>query len=93
MEGASYVSGLDGNPKVLYLNSDNDDDLWLNANYVNPDNTWNDNNEIVFRQPRNSLYFFPDFSGKFCFGRVFSFIFFKYFCICPSVYLLCLGNL
>ena len=45
----------DGNLKVFKLNH-NDDGMWLNGNYANPDNTWNPDNSFLFRFC-NLLYF------------------------------------
>jgi len=56
----------DGNPNVFYLKHDRDK-RWLNANYANPENQWNLENEIVFSLG-NSLRFSPVYlSGEFCF--------------------------
>lgn len=38
----------DGNPNVFELER-NEDGLWLNHNWANPENRWNPKNEIVFR--------------------------------------------
>ncbi len=45
MEGVVHSS--DGNPNVLNANR-NDDESWVNANYDNPDNQWNDNGAFAF---------------------------------------------
>ena len=44
-----------GNPHVFNLNS-NDDGLWLNDNWTNPDNEWNSDNQFVFRVPKVFLF-------------------------------------
>src|SRR3989344_3026475 len=73
-EGISYITDSDGNPNVFNVKCNDDGTRWLNANWVNPDNEWNLDNEIVFRL-RNSLHFSSvrlcD-SGEFC------------FCSCPA---------
>ena len=38
----------DGNPNVFKLNRNDDGKQWLNANYANPDDQWNLENEVVF---------------------------------------------
>ena len=43
-----------GDPKVFDL-AHNDDGLWLNNNFANPDNKWNADNEFMFRLRK---YFF-----------------------------------
>ena len=48
MGGTSYNS--DGNPNVLNANR-NDGGRWLNANWDNPDNHWNDNGAFAFLVP------------------------------------------
>jgi len=55
MGGTLYVTDSDGNLNVFNVEHD-DDGLWLNANYANPDNHWNGDNRWVFRR-RNSLHF------------------------------------
>ena len=58
----------DGNPNVFNVECNDDGTLWLNTNWVNPDNTWNLDNRIVFRL-RNSHHFSPVFlMGEFCFA-------------------------
>jgi|SRR3989338_5558375 len=54
--GISYITDSDGNPNVFNVKCNDDGTRWLNANWVNPDNEWNLDNEIVFRL-RNSLHF------------------------------------
>jgi hypothetical protein len=44
----------DGNPNVLYSNR-NDDGQWVNANWDNPDNQWNDNGASAF--PLSAILF------------------------------------
>src|SRR3989344_5987619 len=70
-EGISYITDSDGNPNVFNVKCNDDGTRWLNANWVNPDNEWNLDNEIVFRL-RNSLYFSSARAGEFC------------FCSCPA---------
>jgi hypothetical protein len=48
IDGTSYIADSGSNPNVFKLNH-NDDGLWLNSNWANPDNHWNLDNEIVFR--------------------------------------------
>ncbi len=55
----------DGNLKVFSVERD-DNGLWLNSNYDNPDNVWNGSNRWVFVRG-NSLHFSPVFAGEFCF--------------------------
>jgi hypothetical protein len=47
MEGSWYKTDSDGNPHVLNANR-NDDGRWVNANWDNLDNRWNDNGAFVF---------------------------------------------
>ena len=54
MDGASYITDRNGNPNVFNLER-NDNGLWLNNNWANPDNRWNADNEFVFRLRK---YFF-----------------------------------
>lgn len=54
MEGTSYRTDSDGNLNIFNVEHD-DDDLWLNANYGNPDNFYNGNNRFLFVLPRISL--------------------------------------
>jgi len=69
MEDVLYTTDSDGNLNVFNVEHD-DSDLWLNANYGNPDNFWNADNRWVFVRPRNSLHFSPDFVlGEFCLCR------------------------
>jgi hypothetical protein len=56
LESALYITDSDGNPNVLNVECNDDGKHWLNANWVNPDNKWNLNNEIVFRL-RKHVYF------------------------------------
>jgi hypothetical protein len=42
-----HKTDSNGNPNVFKLDR-NDDGLWLNNNWANPDNTWNPKNEFVF---------------------------------------------
>jgi hypothetical protein len=61
-----HISDSDGNPNVFNVNRNDDGKLKLNNNNAKPDNRWNDNNEFVFRVPRNSFHFSPAFVGEFC---------------------------
>lgn len=45
----------DGNLNVFNVER-NEDGIWLNTNYGNPDNEWNSDNRWVFAR-RNSLHF------------------------------------
>lgn len=53
IEGNSYETDSNGNLNLFNVER-NEDDLWLNSNYGNPDNFYNSNNRFVFR--RNYLY-------------------------------------
>src|SRR3989344_6872455 len=53
-DGISYNTDRDGNPNVFNVGR-NADGLWLDNNWAKPDNTWNLDNELMFRL-RN--YFF-----------------------------------
>ena len=55
--GRHFIHFRDSNgyPNVFNVEHD-DDDLWLNAYYANPDNVWNGDNRFVFRS-RKSLHF------------------------------------
>ena len=46
-DGTFHKTDSNGNPNVFKLDR-NDDGLWLNNNWANPDNTWNPKNEFVF---------------------------------------------
>jgi len=50
-DGVLYITDSDGNLNVFNVKR-NDDGLWLNANYANPDNHWNGDNLWVFRRPQ-----------------------------------------
>jgi hypothetical protein len=53
MMACCTIADRNGNPNVFNLEH-NDDGLWLNNNWANPDNEWNPNNKFVFRL-RNSF--------------------------------------
>ena len=55
-DDALCIRNSDGNLNVFNVEHD-DDGLWLNSNYDNPDNVWNAGNRWVFVRPRNSLCF------------------------------------
>ena len=62
--GTSHNS--DGNPNVLTANR-NDDGHWLNANWDNPDNQWNDDGAFAFLVPATLFISHPALSGlSFC---------------------------
>jgi len=63
--GAAHITDSDGNPNVFYVKRNDDGKRWLNANWVNPDNEWNLDNEVVFRLC-NSLYFSSARAEEFC---------------------------
>ena len=66
-DGHRHVTDSDGDPNVFNLNRNDDSKQWLNANYANPDNQWNLEDEIVFLL-RKSLYFSVGFlPAEFCF--------------------------
>jgi hypothetical protein len=48
IDGTSHKTDSDGDPNVFKLER-NEDGLWLNDNWTNPDNHWNLDNKIVFR--------------------------------------------
>jgi hypothetical protein len=54
-EGISYTTDSNGNLKVFNVER-NDDGLWLNSNYANPENFYNGDNVWVFA--RKYLCFF-----------------------------------
>ena len=84
-EGISYITDSDGNPNVFNVKCNDDGTRWLNANWVNPDNEWNLDNEIVFRL-RNSLHFSPvsaSVRGSFVFVAVLASR--QAFCLCHPV--------
>ena len=94
--GISYITDSDGNPNVFNVKCNDDGTRWLNANWVNPDNEWNLDNEIVFRL-RNSLHFSPvsaSVRGSFVFVAVLASR--QAFCLCHPValkgrYIFCLA--
>jgi len=55
MEGALHISDSDGDLNLFNVER-NDDGLWLNTNYGNPDNFWDPDDRFVCVR-RNSLYF------------------------------------
>ncbi len=60
-----YVTDSNGNLNVFNVEH-NDDGLWLNTNYANPDDYWNGDNRWVFRR-RKSLHFSLNLVfGEFC---------------------------
>ena len=64
-DDALCIRNSDGDLNVFNVEH-NDDGLWLNSNYGNPDNVWNADNQWVFVRPRNSLCF----SSPACAGLV-----------------------
>lgn len=60
IDGVSYNS--DGNPNVLNANR-NDDGQWVNANWDNPDNQWNDNGAFAFVVPATLFISHPASAG------------------------------
>ena len=44
-----YINNSDGNPNVLNSNR-NDGKSWVNANYDNESDNWNDNGAFAFLQ-------------------------------------------
>lgn len=60
MDGVSYKS--DGNPNVLNVNR-NDDGQWVNANWDNPGNQWNDNGAFTFLVPATLFISHPASAG------------------------------
>ena len=62
--GVPYITDEDGNSNLFNLNRD-EDALWLNANWSNPDNFWNPDNTFVFVLGY-SLHFSPS-SGRVLF--------------------------
>jgi len=57
------ISDSDGDLKVFNIEH-NDDGLWLNTNYDNPDNVWNASNHWVFR---HNFRYFSRSLREFCF--------------------------
>ena len=55
MEGALYNTDRNGKANVFNLEH-NEDGLWLNNNWDNPDNRWNPDNEFMF-VVRNTILF------------------------------------
>lgn len=49
LDGTSHGTDSDGNPNVFNLER-NEDGLWLNDKWANPDNEWNLDNELVLRR-------------------------------------------
>lgn len=65
-DGMMHVPDSDGNPNVFNLEHD-DDGMWLNSNWYNPDDGV-DHDNLWFARLRNFRYFSLDFiSGEFCF--------------------------
>lgn len=55
IEGTLYITDSNGNPNVFKLER-NEDGLWLNDNWANPDNRWNPENEFVFSLRKCDLF-------------------------------------
>ena len=64
MEGIPYNS--DGNPNLLGTDV-HDGDSWLNANWDNLDNRWNERNGFVFAVSQLTKFQTPSISGVFVF--------------------------
>jgi len=71
IDGTSYLTDRNGNPKVFNLNR-NEDGLWLNNNWAKPDNKWNPKNQFVFSLRKYCL--FPALSGVFLLWSVKAFL-------------------
>ena len=69
IDGLSYITDSDGNLNVFNVERD-DNDQWLNTNWFNPRNTWNDDNHFVFVLPRNYQDFSPPSPESFVFLTV-----------------------
>lgn len=69
LDGALYVTDSDGNLKVFNVER-NENGLWLNSNYGNPDNFWNGDNRWVFIR-RNSLLLL-NYNWGVCFSALFN---------------------
>ena len=54
MEGALYITDSDGNLEVFNVKHD-DNGQWLNSNYGNPENVWNEDSQFVFCYLLHSL--------------------------------------
>ena len=52
---AFYTFEVNGNPHFLGVNR-NDDGRWLNTNWANPDNNWNDNGAFAWSLPQLSSF-------------------------------------
>ena len=66
IDGLPYITDSDGNLNVFNVEHDNDEQ-WLNTNWFNPRNVWNDDNQFVFVRPRNYLDFSPLNTESFAF--------------------------
>ena len=69
MDGLSYITDSDGNLNVFNVERDHDEQ-WLNTNWFNPQNTWDDDNRFVFVRPRNYQDFSPSTAESFVFLNV-----------------------
>ena len=69
IDGSYTFTDSDGNPNVFNLER-NEDGLWLNNNWTNPDNRWNPDNEFFFRF---RYYFFPRLNDAVFILRTFQF--------------------
>ena len=65
MEGIVHITDSDGNPNVFELKRNDNGKRWLNANWTNPDDKWNLDNEVVFRL-RKPVYFSFASAEEFC---------------------------
>lgn len=69
LDGLSYINDSDGDLNVFNVEHD-DNGMWLNTNWFNPQNTWNDDNRFVFVCPRNYQDFSPPNAESFAFLTV-----------------------
>jgi len=55
VEGMPHNTDRNSNSNVFNLER-NEDGLWLNDNWANPDNKWNPDNEFVFSMRKSYLF-------------------------------------
>jgi len=59
------IPDLNGNPNVFKVERNDDGKLWLNSDWINPDNRIDLDNRFSFRL-RNSLHFSSRLWEEFC---------------------------
>ncbi len=66
LEEVMHITDSDGNPNVFELKRNDNGKRWFNANWTNPDDKWNLDNEVVFRLRKHAYFSFAK-AREFCF--------------------------